>query len=125
MHDSATSGALAKERSTREVIFGVLFAFAGALLGGIAGSVPGAVVGLVIGAGLGAVAGWSLHSSSVQQARHEASLDRVIGTEGGDIGAPGLAHPPPRSGALSREASGISSSVEDTEAAGPILRPPD
>ena len=115
---------LNKSRLGRELLFGVLFAVAGALLGGMGGNVTPALVGAVLGGVLGAVAGWSLNSGAVQKARHEAALDQTIGTEGGTIGVPGLEHPPAQVGAYSGATSGIATSVEDDEAAGPITRPP-
>lgn len=121
---SEVSSELTKARWGRELIFGLLFAVAGGLLGGMAGNPLAALVGAVLGAVCGIATGWSLNAGAVQKARHQASLDRTIGTDGGSIGVAGLEHPPARIGALSREASGVTSSVADDEAAGPITRPP-
>ena len=122
---SGSSNELPNARLVREIIFGLLFAVTGGLLGGMGGNGVAALVGTLIGAVLGTVAGWSVDVGAVQKARHEASLDRTIGTEGGSVGVTGLERPPLVVGALSRGASGITGSVEDTEAAGPITRPPD
>ena len=122
MHErSGIFGQVAQARSGRKLLFGALFGIGGALLGGMAGNLLPAIVGAV----LGVVAGWSVHAGAVDNARHEASLDRTVGTEGSSIGVPGLKHPPFRIGAPSKAASGVSSSVEGREAAGPILRPPE
>ncbi|HKO54122.1 MAG TPA: hypothetical protein VJV79_40720 [Polyangiaceae bacterium] len=126
MHErSGTSGQVAQARSGRKLLFGVLFGISGALLGGMAGNLLPAIIGALLGAVLGALAGWSVHAASVGDAWHDASLDRTIGTDGGSIGVPGLEHPPFRIGAPSKAASGVSSPVEEREAAGPILRPPE
>jgi hypothetical protein len=122
---SGTSGQVAQARSGRKLLFAVLFGLVGALLGGMAGNLLPAIVGGLLGAVLGALAGWSVQAAAVGTARHDASLDRTIGTDGGSIGVPGLEHPPFRIGAPSKAASGVSTSVEGREAAGPILRPPE
>jgi len=116
---------LAKTGWRRELLFGALFGITGALLGGMAGNLAPAIVGLLVGASLGAAAGWSLEATAMRNAVREASLDRAIGTVGGRIGVPGLEHPPSRVAAPSKAASGVSSSTEERDAAGPILRPPE
>jgi len=118
-------GKLAKTGWRREVLFGALFGITGGLLGGMAGNLAPAIVGVVIGTLLGVAAGWSLQATAMRNARREASLDQAIGTVGGSIGVPGLEHPPSRVAAPSKAASGVSSSIEQREAAGPILRPPE
>jgi hypothetical protein len=121
----ASRGEIAKTGWRREVLFGALFAVTGGLLGGMAGNLVPAIVGAVVGAVLGMAAGWSVQATTMRNAQREASLDRAIGTVGGSIGVPGLEHPPSRVGAPSKAASGASSSIEQREAEGPILRPPE
>jgi len=125
LEQSENHRVLTTGRWRRELLFGALFGITGGLMGGMAGNLIAAIVGVVVGALLGATAGWSLQTTATRNAQREASLDREIGTIGGSIGVPGLEHPPTRVGAPSKAASGVSSSIEQREAAGPILRPPE
>jgi hypothetical protein len=109
-----------------EAAGGALGALSGAGLGALAAGPPGALVGALIGAAAGASAGWAHESATRQRAQRDRKLDEEIGVAGGDIGVPGLEHPPAKIGALSAESSGASSSVQDPVASdGPILPPPD
>lgn len=108
-----------------EVVLGVVSALAGAGIGLAVGAIPGAIVGLVIGAAMGAAMGWVAGTRShIDSARNER-LDREIGVIDGDIGAPGLKHPPAKIGAFSREVSGAGSASEgERQAEGPMEPPP-
>lgn len=125
LKQSGSRQELAKMGWRSELLFGGLFALAGGLLGGIAGNSASAIVGAVLGSIAGAAAGWSLQATAMRNAQREASIDRAIGTAGGSIGVPGLEHPPARIGSPSKAASGVPTSLEQREAAGPILRPPE
>jgi hypothetical protein len=116
----------AARRKRYEIGAGAVGALGGAGLGALAAGPPGAVVGAVIGAGVGAITAWANHTGTEVAAERDSQLDVEIGVTDGDIGAPGLEHPPAEIGAFSREASGAGgASTETKEAAGPILRPPD
>lgn len=79
-----------------EVGEGAIGAIAGATLGSIAGP-PGAVVGAILGAGIGAMAGHTGTREDHIKDEKDRELDEEIGVTSGDIGAPGLAHPPTKS----------------------------
>ena len=62
----------------------------------------------------------------MERAQRDRELDAEIGVSGGDIGVPGLKHPPATIGAFTAEASGAASSGDDPVTSdGPILPPPD
>ena len=77
----------------------------GAAVGSAAGP-PGLVAGAVIGGVTGALAALALDRGSDDRDAHAAELDSIIGTNGGDMGAPSLRHPPATTGALSAASSG-------------------
>jgi hypothetical protein len=100
-------------------------ALSGAALGAIGGP-PGAVVGAVLGIAAGAVATWALEAEKVDENAREEKLDEEIGVMGGDIGVPGLKHPPAQRATYSSAAMGAGTSTETDEediAEGPIVPP--
>lgn len=126
---SMTQQELAKQDAARraryEVSAGAVGAIAGAGFGGIFAGPAGAAAGALVGAAMGAASGWAAEMHAKDDALRDEKLDREIGVLGGDIGVPGLRHPPSRDAALSREASGAGSAVEAPPAAGPMTAPPD
>jgi hypothetical protein len=109
-----------------EAAGGALGALSGAGLGVLAAGPPGAIVGALIGAAAGASAGWAHESATLERAQRDRELDAEIGVSGGDIGVPGLEHPPPTTGAFSAEASGAASvGSEQVSSEGPIQAPPE
>lgn len=117
---------MAARRHRFEAAGGALGALGGAGLGALAAGPPGAILGALIGAAAGASAGFAHESATLEKAQHERELDAQIGVSGGDIGVPGLKHPPVKVGAFSAEASGAASSGMEPETSnGPILPPPD
>jgi len=97
-------------------------ALVGAVVGSAAGS-PGAVAGAIIGGVAGGLAGAVIDQESSAAARRTRELDAEIGVTGGDLGAPNLKHPPPKSGSYSAASSGAGpSSAPGAE--GPISTPP-
>jgi len=74
---------------------------------------------------MGAATAWALENASQDAAQRDRKLDRDIGVTEGEIGVPGLEHPPATIGAFSREASGASGSSDAPDAEGPIEPPPD
>jgi len=104
---------------------GVLGAIAGAGLGGIMAGPAGVAAGALVGAAMGASTAWALEMRSKDAAQRDHKLDRDIGVTEGEIGVPGLEHPPATIGAFSREASGVGGASDPTEAEGPLQPPPD
>lgn len=99
-------------------------ALAGAALGAIAGpggAAAGAVIGGVVGAFVAKVADEEMARASF----HDGELDAIIGVSGGDLGAPGLKHPPAVSGTYSSSSAGGGASGGGSSAAGPIPTPED
>jgi hypothetical protein len=116
----------AARRKRYEIGGGAVGALCGAGLGGLVAGPPGAAVGAIIGAGMGGLTAWASHSEIEAAADRDSQLDIDIGVTGPELGAPGLRHPPAQIGAFSKEASGAGgTSLESTEASGPILRPPE
>lgn len=97
-------------------------ALAGAVFGAAAGP-PGVVAGAVIGGVAGTIAGAILDGESSRQAKRTRELDAEIGVSGGDLGAPWLAHPPPKVGAYSAASTGVGSSSGEEPAEGPMQPP--
>lgn len=107
---------------TQEVVGAGVGALAGAGLGAVGGP-PGAIVGALVGGVAGALASLALEASSAGEAAHQADLDEEIGVVGGDLGAPGLEHPPSKSGAFSSAAMGAGTATgsdDQASAEGPI-----
>ena len=102
MTTNKTDTTNAKARSRRaadialEVGEGAVGAIAGAAAGSIAGP-PGAVVGAILGATVGAMAGRTGSREDHLRDDVDQALDEEIGVTSGDIGAPGLSHPPTKS----------------------------
>ncbi len=109
-------------RHEREVEVGATGALAGAAIGAIAGP-PGALAGAILGGVVGALAGATLDDQSVDSATHEGALDTAIGVSGGDLGAPGLEHPPAVVGIYSAATSGGAASAVEPPADGPMQVP--
>src|SRR3954464_8308960 len=101
-----TGNETAARRHGFEAAGGALGALGGAGLGLLAAGPPGALVGALIGAAAGASAGWAHESATLEQAQRDRKLDAEIGVSGGELGVPGLEHPPASVGAFSAEASG-------------------
>jgi len=99
-------------------------ALAGAVLGAAAGP-PGVAAGAIIGGIAGAITGAGLDTESSRDAARTRELDAEIGVSGGDLGAPGLKHPPAKIGAFSAASSGVDSSSGEDPAEGPIQAPED
>jgi hypothetical protein len=95
---------------------------AGGAMGAVAGP-PGIVAGVILGGLAGAVAAVALEKDADREATRTRELDAEIGVSGGDLGAPGLKHPPAESGAYSAGAAGVSSSGGDEPAEGPMQTP--
>ena len=112
-------------RARYEVSAGVVGAIAGASFGGIFAGPAGAAAGAVVGAAMGAATGWAVEMHAKDEAVRDRRLDREIGVVGGEIGVPGLQHPPARIGAFSREVSGAGSVEEAPQAEGPMQAPPE
>jgi hypothetical protein len=79
----------------------------GAILGGLAGGLVGAV----------------LDDDASRRASRTRELDDEIGVGGGDLGVPGLTHPPAKIGAYSMASAGLSSSSGGEPAEGPMQTP--
>jgi hypothetical protein len=102
--------------------FGVIGALSGAFLGAMAGP-PGALTGAIIGAAIGALSSLAYEAQMARRDARGGRLDSDLGISEGEIGAPNVAHPPVRIGAFSVAASGASSSLGQTPAAGPFTQP--
>jgi hypothetical protein len=113
-----------KQRVAHEIEGAASGALAGAVMGSIAGP-PGVVAGAIIGGAAGAVAGATLDTESTREGAHTRELDATIGVTKGTIGAPNLAHPPAKIGALSAASAGGSSSSGEEPAEGPMQVPED
>lgn len=104
-------------------------AVAGALVGVAGGAIagpPGMIAGAVIGGVVGALAAMALETETVLRAERDRELDDVIGVTDGDIGAPNLEHPPPRSASYSPSSCGVEGVVVGgVVAEGPFQAPPD
>jgi hypothetical protein len=113
-----------RRRRRYELAMGALAAFGGGGLGAVIAGPWGLAIGAVIGAGAGGLAAWAVQRGDEQAAQRDSQLDIEIGVVEGDIGAPGLEHPPAKIGAFSREVSGTGSAESASPASGPFLRPP-
>lgn len=112
------------ERRHRHVAGGaVLGAIGGAGLGVIAGP-PGIAAGAVLGGVAGTLTSWALESNATDLEAKNERLDAEIGVSGGDIGVPGLEHPPAKTGAYSVASMGLDDPGESRLAEGPIQPPP-
>ncbi|HYJ11392.1 MAG TPA: hypothetical protein VEX18_20355 [Polyangiaceae bacterium] len=99
-------------------------AVGGGGLGAVVAGPVGLAVGVIVGAGVGGLAAWALQGHEQEAAERDSQLDIEIGVVEGDIGAPGLDHPPAKIGAFSKEVSGAGHAERPTPASGPFLRPP-
>lgn len=113
-----------RRRHEHELEGGVAGALVGVVGGAVAGP-PGMIAGAVIGGVVGALAAMALETENVLRAERERDLDDTIGITAGDIGAPNLEHPPPRSAAYSPSSCGIEASGPYVAAEGPFQAPPD
>lgn len=114
-----------RRRRRYEVAIGALAAVGGGGLGAVIAGPWGLAIGAVIGGGAGGLAGWAAQRGDEEAAQRDSQLDIEIGVAHGDIGAPGLEHPPAKIGAFSREVSGAGSAKPSSPASGPFLRPPE
>ncbi len=115
-------GKTGKRHIAHEVESGASGVIAGAALGAGAGP-PGVVAGAIVGGVVGAVAGVVLDRESSRRLEHMRELDEEIGVMGGDLGAPNLEHPPATTGAPSPESAGVSVTMEQEPAEGPMQVP--
>ncbi len=99
-----------------------LGALAGLVLGLAAAGIPGLIVGALLGGGAGALLSLALLRKQHRDAEFEDLHDEELGVIGGQLGAPGLEHPPPTIGIYSRASlGGASTGGDDTApAAGPM-----
>jgi hypothetical protein len=111
-----------KARLKHEAEGGAAGALVGAAAGAIAGP-PGAVVGAILGAAVGSIAGSVLEQNATDAKAIEGELDREIGVSGGELGAPNLDHPAPKTGAYSAASAGAAASGDEEPAEGPIQTP--
>ncbi len=111
-------------RLAHEVEVGALGAATGTAIGMIAGP-PGMVAGAIIGAVIGAISGSVIDGDARREDAHTRELDEELGVEGGELGAPGLRHPPAKRGAYSAASLGVGLLAEEEPAEGPTQRPPD
>lgn len=116
-------GSTLSKRLVHEAEGAVSGAIAGAVVGALAGP-PGAVAGAILGGAAGALAGSALDRRASANAARTKELDTAIGVSGGDMGAPGLKHPPAKMGAYSSASTGTESSG-GTPAEGPFAAPKD
>jgi len=114
---------IAKKHIEREVAGGAVGALAGAAVGAVAGP-PGAIAGAITGAIAGAVTGRAAEVEDEERELKERELDRAIGVERGDLGAPNLKHPPAKIGAYSAGSTGAAGSTEEDELAEGPIQPP-
>jgi hypothetical protein len=82
-----------RKRTLEEIIGAAGGAATGVIMGSISGEL-GAVIGAVVGGIGGLGIGAAIDSEESRVSRHDHELDRVIGVEGGDIGAR-PSEPPP------------------------------
>jgi predicted amino acid dehydrogenase len=122
---SKTGENLRKKHVELEVEDGAAGALAGAAMGAIAGP-PGAIAGAVVGAIAGAVTGVAMERDAAERAAEERELDREIGVNGGELGAPNLKHPQAKVGAYSAASAGAGDgeATDEEPAEGPIQPPP-
>jgi hypothetical protein len=106
-------------RQAPKAVFGAVGAISGAVLGGLAGP-AGAAAGAIIGAAMGALSSVAFATVAAEHGAHDEKLDRDLGIAEGDIGAPNLAHPPPKVGAFSSAAAGAEGSSGTEPSEGPI-----
>ncbi|HSO35780.1 MAG TPA: glycine zipper domain-containing protein [Labilithrix sp.] len=97
-------------------------ALAGAALGAIGGP-AGAAVGAVLGGVVGAFVAKVSDEEAARVSFHDHELDAEIGVEGGDIGAPGLKHPPAVRGTYSAASAGGGGGGGGGSADGPMPTP--
>jgi hypothetical protein len=115
-----------RRQRRRSVGGGVLGGLGGAGIGALAAGPIGAAAGALIGVAMGGAIAWAAEGGAQEAADRNSQLDIEIGVDGGDMGAPGLEHPPPTIGAYSRESSGAAGlASEVVEAEGPIQPPPE
>jgi hypothetical protein len=80
----------------------------GAIVGAAAGPV-GIVAGAMLGAAAGTTAGFALDIAVREHEQRTRELDAEIGVTAGSLGAPNLAHPPAKIGAVSAASAGAPS----------------
>ncbi|MEO8755590.1 MAG: hypothetical protein ABI624_23250 [Casimicrobiaceae bacterium] len=100
-------------------------ALGGAGMGALVAGPAGAIAGAVIGAGMGASTTWAAEGNAAELLAEDRALDAEIGVSEGDLGVPGLKHPPATRGAFSAASMGAAATTAETLAEGPILPPPD
>ncbi len=115
----------AKRRHVHETAGAAVGAIAGAGMGALVAGPPGAIAGAVIGAAAGGSTSWALEGNNAELAKRDQQLDAEIGVSEGDLGAPGLKHPPAKVGAYSAASLGVGGSTDEVLSEGPILPPPD
>lgn len=126
MKSEKESEATSKDPSTVRRVHEAEGTASGALVGAVVGAIagpPGVVAGAIVGGVAGALTGAALDEESSRRAARERELDDAIGINGGDLGAPNLAHPPARVGAYSSASAGVASTSSETPAEGPMQSP--
>lgn len=113
-----------RRRRRYELAIGALAAIGGGGLGAVFAGPWGLAIGAAIGGGAGGLAAWAAQRGDEEAALRDSQLDIDIGVVDGDLGAPGLEHPPAKIGAFSREASGTGN-MPAAPASGPFVRPPE
>jgi hypothetical protein len=99
-----------------EVPLGVVTGAAVGAFAGPVGLVAGALIGSAVGAGL------AIAQNRAEHWDHEIvdRYDDELGIMGGDLGAPGLSHPPPVIGAYSTGSAGASTGRGGPISSGPF-----
>ncbi len=120
----AKADRVATRRHLHEAEAGAVGALMGAGMGAVAAGPPGAVAGAVIGGAAGTLMEWAAEGDSAEANARDRQLDAEIGVVGGDLGVPGLEHPPTKVGSLSDTASGAGASTADTLSGGGSSRRP-
>ncbi len=110
-------------RLAHEAEGGALGAVAGTAIGMIAGP-PGMVAGAMFGAIAGVLSASVIDGDSRRDDAHTRELDAELGVEGGDLGAPGLKHPPATRGTYSAASLGVGLVSGEEPAEGPLQAPP-
>jgi hypothetical protein len=82
------------------------------------------VAGALLGAAAGALSGGVIDGDARREAVHTRELDEDLGVEGGEIGAPLLAHPPALRGVYSAASAGGGAVSQEAPAEGPFQAPP-
>src|SRR5512141_3064584 len=97
--EPSASKRVAGRRRRYEASAGVVGAIAGASMGGIMAGPAGVAAGALVGAVMGASTAWAMERRPKDASQRDRKLDREIGVTEGEVGVPGLEHPPATIGA--------------------------